>query len=325
MKAMAQKSWRRGEPLHLVELPTREPRGDEVRVRVAAIGVNPVDYKMRSFGPLRLAARLLGPPPPVIVGVDFSGVVDALGPEVRGIALGAPVCGGTSFARRQYGSYADTVIVREDQLCPLPAGVDLEVAGALPVAGVTAWMAVIDIGRLRPAAAGEPPPRVLVLGASGGVGQLAVQVAKLHGAFVAGVCSARNVARVRALGADEVLDYGAGDPLAAAAALGRYQVVVDCVGTYAHAACRALLRPGGRHSVVAGERPSALLSPLVPPFTSKAILGRTTRARLEPVLAAVAEGSLRVEIAERLPLVQAERAHELSRSGRMTGKLVLLP
>jgi NADPH:quinone reductase-like Zn-dependent oxidoreductase len=188
VKLMAQRSWKRGEPLALVEVPTPEPSADQLRVAVKAIGVNPVDWKMRESGPLRLAARLLAPPPPVVVGVDFAGIVDAVGPRVAGVRVGDRVAGGTNFSRGQRGSYADTVFVRADQLCAIPEGLAFEVAGALPVAGVTAWISVVELGRL---AAGQ---QALILGASGGVGQPAV-MSRLLG---------RNRARA-GLGADVVL------------------------------------------------------------------------------------------------------------------------
>jgi NADPH:quinone reductase-like Zn-dependent oxidoreductase len=317
---MAQRSWRKGEPLALVELATREPRAGEVRVAVKAIGVNPVDWKMRTLGPLRLAARLIGPPPPVVVGVDFAGVVDAVGSRVADLAVGDRVVGGTDFSRGQRGSYADTVYVRPDQVCPLPPEVDFETAGALPVAGVTAWMSLHEIGRL------APGQHALVLGASGGVGQLAVQIAKrVLGGFVVGVCSGKNAALVRSLGADEVLDYEQGDPLAQAKAHAPYQVVMDCVGTYSGSGCRALLARGGRHVVVSGDTPVAMLQLLVPPFSSKAVLARANRERLGHVVRAVAAGQVKVNIARRFALADAEQAHALSQTGRVTGKLVLLP
>jgi len=320
VKAMAQRSWRRGEALELLELPTPAPRADQVRVAVKAIGVNPVDWKMRTLGPLRLAARVIGPPPPVVVGVDFAGVIDAVGARVTDLRVGTRVVGGTDFSRRQRGSYADTVLVGADQLCPLPDSVDFETAAALPVAGVTAWMSLVEIGRL---GAGE---RALVLGAAGGVGQFALQLAKhVLGAFVVGVSSGRNAALVRQLGADVALDYGAGDALAQARPHGRYRVIVDCVGSYSGAGCRALLAAGGRHVIVSGDSPRAIAELFVPPFTSKTVLGRPTRARLEPVVAAVAAGKLRVQIAQRFALADAEQAHAQSRTGRVVGKLVLLP
>lgn len=319
MKLMAQASWRRAEPLVPVELPTPMPAADQVRVAVKAIGVNPVDWKMREHGPLRLAARWLAPPPPVVVGVDFAGVVDAIGSDVRDVRVGDRVLGGTDFSRGQRGSYADTVFVRPEQTCALPAQIAFDVAGALPVAGVTAWMSVVEIGRL------GPGQRALILGASGGVGQLAVQIAKhVQNGFVVGVCSGTNAALVAGLGADVVLDYTQGDALAQARAHGPYQVVVDCVGSYAGAGCRGLLARGGRHVIVSGDSLAQVAQLLVPPFASKAVLGRPNRERLAHVVAAVAAGRVQVNIARRFALAEAEQAHALSQTGRVTGKLVLL-
>jgi len=320
VKLMAQKSWSKGEPLALVELPTPEPRADELRVAVKAIGVNPVDWKMRESGPLRLASRLLGPPPPVVVGVDFAGVVDAVGSRVAGVQVGDRVVGGTNFSRGQRGSYADTAFVRADQVCALPAGLAFDVAGALPVAGVTAWISVVELGRL---AAGQ---KALVLGASGGVGQLAVQIAKhVQNADVVAVCSARNRELVRGLGADVALAYDERDALEQAKPHGPFQVVVDCVGSYSGAGCRALLASTGRHVIVSGDSIGAIAQLLVPPFSSKAVLGQPGRERLAHVVQAVAAGLVRVNIAHRFPLADAEQAHQLSQTGRVTGKIVLLP
>jgi len=320
VKLMAQASWKKGEPLTLIEIATPEPRPDQVRVAVKAIGVNPVDWKMRQSGPLRLAARLLGPPPPVVIGVDFAGVVDAVGAKVTDVRVGERVVGGTNFSRGQRGSYADTVFVRPDQLCALPADLDFETAAALPVAGVTAWMSVVELGHL---ASGQ---KALILGASGGVGQLALQIAKhVRGGFVVAVCSAKNEALVRGLGADVVLDYGKADALEQAKLHGPYQVVVDCVGSYSGAGCRALLAKGGRHVIVSGESVSAVAQLFVPPFSSKAVLGQPNRERLGHVVDAVAAGNVKLNIAQRFSLMDAEQAHVLSQTGRVTGKIVLLP
>jgi NADPH:quinone reductase-like Zn-dependent oxidoreductase len=319
MKAMAQKTWARGEPLTMLDLPTPEPGASEVRVQVKAIGVNPVDWKMRNRGPLRLAARLTGPSLPFVPGVDFAGIVDAVGKKVRGVKPGDRVVGGTNFARGQRGSYADTVIVQEDQLALVPDHLDLTIAGALPVAGVTAWMCIVEMGKFQ---AGR---KALVLGASGGVGQLAVQFVKHLGGIAVGVCSGKNVALVRDLGADEVLDYNQGDPLEQARGLGPFQIILDCAGGYSPARCRSLLEPGGRHLMISSESPGETLQAFLPPFSSKLVLGKPTRERLQPVVEAVASGAVKVHISETLPLAEAERAHTLSQGGRLTGKLVLVP
>jgi len=263
---------------------------------------------------------LLAPPPPVVVGVDFAGVVDAVGSRAVGVQVGDRVAGGTNFSRRQRGSYSDTVFVRDDQICALPPGLDFEVAGALPVAGVTAWISVVELGRL---VTGQ---KALILGASGGVGQLAVQIAKrVQNGFVVGVCSARNAALVHGLGADVVLEYGERDALEQAKAHGPYQVVVDCIGSYSGAGCRALLTRAGRHVIVSGNSIGAVAQLLVPPFSSKAVLGQPDRERLARVVASVADGRVRVSITHRFGLAEAEQAHQLSRTGRVTGKIVLLP
>ena len=328
MMAMAMASWKSGLPLVRTELPTPTPGANEIRVAVHVVGVNPVDWKMRQGGPLRFAARTIkffrGPKGPAIVGVDFAGVIDAVGATVAAkypaLTIGTRVVGGTNFGRGQHGSYADTVVVRPDQVTPLPDDVPFDIAGALPVAGVTAWMALHEYRLI------QPGRRVLILGASGGVGQFATQIAKrvCTADAVVGVCSGKNADLVRSLGADEVLDYNAGDPLAQAKAHGPFDVIVDAAGGYSGPRCRALLASGGRHVMVAGDSPAAMVQVLMPPFRSRAMLGKPTAARLAPLVAAVAAGKVKVAIAERMPLVDAEAALAKSQSGRMIGKLVLL-
>ena len=321
MKAMGQRQWKTGTPLELVELPDLVPKPNEVRVQVAAIGVNPVDWKMREGGPLRLAARLIGPPLPYVPGVDFAGTIDQLGAQVTDLKVGDRVVGGVDFSRGQRGSYAAQVTARTDQLCVLPDKVSFEIAGSIPVAGVTPWMSLMEIGRL-----GErgPDRAVLVLGAAGGVGQFAVQIAKLANARVVAVCSAKNFDRVRALGAADVIDYNDGDPLTVAAKHGPYDVITDCVGSYSGRACRRMLKSGGRHVIISGEGPKAFLQVLLPPFTTRVVLGVSTTPRLRALVDAVAAGSIKVEIAARFALADAEAAHTLSRAGKTAGKIVLV-
>lgn len=319
MRAMAQKSWARGEPLALIDLPTPRPRGREVLVQVRAIGVNPVDWKMRNRGPLRLAARLIGPPLPFVPGVDFSGIVEAVGEQVTLVQPGDSVLGGTDFSRRQRGSYAEQVLVQEDQIALVPDGLDLVAAGALPVIGATAWLCVAEHNRLHPGG------KVLILGASGGVGQVAVQLVKHLQGVAVGVCSGKNVALVRALGADHVIDYQQNDAHDRMRALAPFRLVLDCAGGYSAARCRALLEPGGLHQMITSEAPGEALQAFLPPFSSRLVLGRPTHTRLRAIAAVVASGAIRIPISETLPLTDAERAHQLSQGGRLTGKLVLLP
>ena len=322
MKAMALRAWSSNQPLELTDVPTPAPRPGEIRVRVAAVGVNPVDWKMCERGPLHFANRVIGPPLPFVPGIDFAGTVDLAGANVTTLNVGDRVVGGTDFSRGQRGSYAEWVTARPDQLCTIPTGVAFETAAAVPVAGVTAWISLVEIGRLP---ARGTKAAVLVLGAAGGVGQFAVQIGRLYGARVVGVCSTRNVDIVRGLGAETAIDYTAGDALAQARPHGPFDVIVDCVGGYSASACRALLAPGGRHVMVAGaEAPGSVLQLLAHPLSTRTVLGRSTTARLRPLLDAIGEGRIRVNIARILPLAEAVEAHALSRGGRTVGKIVLV-
>jgi NADPH:quinone reductase-like Zn-dependent oxidoreductase len=307
------------EPLAWAEIPERKLRADEVVVAVRAAGVNPVDWKMRQGDLLGVAQRIVGPSGPLVCGIDFAGEVTAVGAAVTDLKLGDRVVGGTDFSRQQFGSYASQVHVRADQVAVLPPQVAFDEAACLPVAGVTAQTCLFDIGKLDQ----RQEPRALVLGAAGGVGHFAVQLAKLRGAVSVGVCSERNVALVERLGGIAI-DYTKGDVAAAAAQHGPYDVIVDAVGsaTYPIAMCLKLLKKGGVHVLVM-PNPRDYWR-LVLPGPVKTVLGRPGRASLEPLVAELAAGRLQVVIAERIPMAEAERAHQLSRAGKVVGKLVLV-
>jgi len=304
------------EPLRVVSVPRRPLEAREVRVKVAAIGVNPVDWKMRSGGPLRFLHRFVGPSGPLVVGVDFAGEVIEAAPDAD-LEVGARVVGGTDFSRGQLGSYATEVVVRDDQCALLPATVGFEAAACLPVPGATALRA-FEVSKL---SAGK---RVLMLGASGAVGLATLELARPLGARVVGVCSTRNVALVTSLGAT-ALDYTRGEVFKEAAAHGPYHLVFNAVGTdrYPLAACRPLLAPGGviASIVVRGaDVPAIAFDGRV-----KSILGRPNRKNLEPLVAALARGELTTRVEARFPLAEAEQAHRLSQGGKVVGKVLLLP
>lgn len=305
-------------PLALVEIPARPLGPREVRVRVRAIGVNPVDWKMRSGGALRLAYRFVGPGGPLVVGVDFAGeVVEA--DAAADLRVGDRVVGGTDFSRKQLGSYADEVVVRDEQCARLPDSVSFEHAACLPVPGVTAQRALTLAGI--PALGARA--RVLVLGASGGVGLATLQLARATGGKTVGVCSTRNVALVERFGAIAI-DYTRGEPLVAARAHGPYDLIVHAVGTatYPLAACRALLGPQGMVCLVVirtRDYPALLRRDV------RTVLGRPNRKALEPLVAALERGELEPLIEATFPLAQAELAHRVSRAGKVVGKLLLLP
>lgn len=225
--------------LQVTDVEKPVPADDEVLVRVRAASVNALDWHAMRGVPY--AARVvmgLRKPKDIRMGVDFAGVVEAVGEDVTRFRPGDEVFGGRTGAFGQY------VTVPESRGIALkPAGLTFEQAAAIPVAAVTALQAVRDQAKLQ---AGE---KVLINGASGGVGTFAVQIARSVGAEVTGVSSARNAELVRSLGASRVIDYTKED---FAQRPERYDVVIDVVGNRSLSAFRSVLRPGGRYVLVGG-------------------------------------------------------------------------
>ncbi len=307
MRAIRQTTLGPPDVLELVDVPRSEPAPTEVLVRVTAAGVNPVDWKVRSGG------GLLGEPP-FTVGWDVAGVVDELGRGVTRFAVGDRVFGMPRFPR-EAAAYAEYATSPSRQLARIPAGLSDVEAAALPLGGLTAWQALVetaDIGR---------GTRVLVLAAAGGVGHLAVQIAKARGAYVLGSARAEKHSFLASLGADEAVDYTTG-PLAGR--VDDVDVVFDLVGPEAAEAALPTLRDGG---VLVTAASGAGVGPLQDAAAGRVqvtgILVEPDRTGLESLAALVAEGRLRPHVAETFPLAEAARAHELGETGRTQGKLVL--
>ncbi len=298
-------------------LPSRALRGREVRVAVKAIGINPVDWKLSDNVALRQVHNLLGPAGPFVTGIDFAGVVTEVGKRATGIKVGDPVAGAVDMRFRQRGSYASEVIVADSQLALMPSGMAFATAAALPVAGVTAHMALFEKGRLDQFRDGK----VLILGASGGVGHLAVQLAHQYGSKVYGVCSSKNAALVTGLGAT-VITHDEGDVFEKAALQGPYDLVVNAVSTtlYPVKQVAHLLNGRGRQVLLMPgmkDLPKLLLPGVT--FFSAA----PNRKSMAPLLAQVAAGTLKLIVSERFAFRDVEQAHRLSRGGRVVGKIVL--
>ncbi|KJY18246.1 MULTISPECIES: NAD(P)-dependent alcohol dehydrogenase [Streptomyces] len=231
MKAIVQDRY--GSPGVLELREVERPRvGDrEVLVRVHAAAVNARDWHLMRGDPYlaRAALGLCGPKVRVR-GTDFAGRVEAVGGDVTRLRPGDEVFGEAE------GAFAEYVCASEDVVEPMPANLSFEQAAAVPLAGNTALMGLRDLGRVRPG------QRVLVNGASGGVGTFAVQIAKAFGAEVTGVCGTRNTELVRSLGADHVVDYSREDFTRTGR---RYDLVFDLVGNRSLTECRRALTPGG--------------------------------------------------------------------------------
>jgi NADPH:quinone reductase-like Zn-dependent oxidoreductase len=194
MRTITQKTAGGPEVLVIAEVDDPTPGPGEVLVRVSAAGVNPVDAAVRGgYYPL------LGNPP-FTVGWDVSGTVEAIGPDVSGLAVGDAVFGLPRFPK-QAAAYAEKIVAPANELARKPASLDFVQAGALPLAGLTAWQGLVEIGGLKKG------QRALIHAGAGGVGHLAVQIAKARGAYVIATASTAKVDFVRKLGADQVIDY----------------------------------------------------------------------------------------------------------------------
>ena len=298
MRAIRQETLGGPEVLELVEIPTPEPAPTEVLVRVHAAGVNPVDWKTRTRGAFLRE-------PPFVVGWDVAGVVergrrrrDAVRrgrPGLRHAAL--PARGGLLRGVRHLA----VPPARADARRALS---DVE-AAALPLAGLTAWQALVETANV------EPGDRVLVLGAAGGVGHLAVQIAKARGAHVIGTASAGKHAFLEELGADEAVDYTA---VAVEEAVSDVDVAIDVVGTEETGRAVACVRDGGLFIAVTSAGGVDPLRELAGDrIRVTPLLVEPDRAGLEALAALVDDGRLRPHVSATFPLEEAARAHERGR------------
>jgi NADPH:quinone reductase-like Zn-dependent oxidoreductase len=303
MRAVRQHTLGGPEVLAVEEVPKPEPGATEVLVRVVAAGVNPVDWKVRAGG------GFLGEPP-FTVGWDVAGVVEAVGFGVTWLAAGDRVFGMPRFPR-EAACYAEYVVSPSRQLARIPDGLDDVEAAAVPLAGLTAWQSLVDT-----AAVGEGS-RVLVLGAAGGVGHLAVQIAKARGAWVAGTSSAAKHGFLRELGVDEALDRD--EPVV----VGDVDVVLDAVGGEVGLGALPALRDGGVLVTVSGSSVPGLVEAAAGRVRVAGILVEPDRVGMQALAALAAEGKLWPHVERTFPLEEAAEAHRVGETGRTRGKLVL--
>ena len=307
MKAVRYGRYGAAEVLELVEVPDPEPGPGEVLVEIHAASVNPVDWKIRS-GLLR---GLFDVRFPAIPGRDGAGVVTAVADDVAGIGAGDEVCFIAGHGGQ--GSYAGKIVLAADSLAPKPAGLSFAEAAAFPLAGMTAWAALVD------AAPVEPGMKVLIHGGGGGVGGIAIQLARHLGAgTVAATCSAANVERVMALGADRAIAYDRED---FADAIADQDLVFDTQGGEVHRKSYRVLRKGGTLVwITAG--------PVEDLSARYGVIAVQARVRPDPdglrrLAGLIARGAVRPEVGRVMALADAAEAHRISESGHAQGKIVL--
>ncbi|MCW2971596.1 MAG: Bifunctional protein: zinc-containing alcohol dehydrogenase [Solirubrobacterales bacterium] len=284
--------------LRVEEIERPEPGEGEVLIRVHAASINPIEWKYRS--------GLMPKKVPSVLGSDISGTVEIS--RADGFAEGEEV-----FGLAASGAYAEFAAARAAMIASKPAGISHEQAAALPVAGMTAWQALFDRAAL------QRGQSALIAGASGGVGHMAVQFAKkLAGARTIGVGSSRNREFVLSLGADEYVDYTQQE---VGEAVSGVDVAFDTVGGAMTRALLATVRPGGVLITIASAPPED--AALERGARADMLIMSPDSTQLARVGELVATGEVRVEIAEVFPLNEVPRAHALSESGHVRGKIVL--
>jgi NADPH:quinone reductase-like Zn-dependent oxidoreductase len=321
MKAIVRRCYGSPDVVRYEDLPKPAPADDEVLVRVHAASVNPLDWHYLEGTPYLVRMdRGFGKPENPRLGVDFAGTVEAVGRNVRRFKPGDEVFGG------KLGAFAQYVAVPEQRAIVLkPDNVTFEQAAALPIAAITALQALRDKGKIH---AGQ---KVLINGASGGVGTFAVQIAKSYGAEVTGVCSTKNVELVRSIGADKVIDYTREDFTEGAQ---RYDLILDNVGTHSLLEYKRVLSPTGVYVMVGSTDPGKWFAWLVQPLEGL-ILSQFVSQKLGMMLAELNQedlamlgtltqtGKLTPVIDRRYPLSEAAAALRYLEAGHARGKVVL--
>ena len=294
------------ELLQYEDAPRPEPQRGEVIIRVHAAGVNPLDWKIRA-GYMR---EFIPHSFPLIPGWDFSGVVEERGQGVTHFSKGDHVYGMADVTRD--GAYAEYIAVRESVLARKPQSLHHVHAAAVPMAALTAWQSLFDIAQL------QPGQRLLIHAAAGGVGHFAVQLAKWKGAHVTGTASTTNHELLYKLGADELVDYAV---VRFGSVASDIDIVLDTIGGETQEQSWKVLKPGG-----------LLVSLVQPPSADKAraygvraVMAETrpSSTQLGQIATLIDSGQVKPVIDRILPLSEARRAHQLSQSRHIRGKLVL--
>jgi NADPH:quinone reductase-like Zn-dependent oxidoreductase len=319
MKAIMYHEYGGPEVLRLEDTTKPEPKDDQVLVHVRAAALNPYDMHFLHGTPyfMRLIAGLRKPKFTGI-GVDFSGVVEVVGKNVSGFKLGDAVMGGGR------GALAEYLIVTEQGLVKKPGNISFEQAGAVNIAAKTALQALRDAGKL------QPGQKVLINGASGGVGTFAVQIAKHLGGEVTGVSSGRNTELVRSLGADHIIDYSQHDYAQGGT---RYDLIIDNVGSHSLSANRRVLTTNGRYVMVGAPKGKwikpmdrAIAAMMYSKFVHQEMgmmMARASRDDLAFLAELMEQGKMTPVIDRTYTLSEAAEAMRHLETGRARGKIVI--
>lgn len=318
MKAIFQRAYGSSDVLMHGDLPQPTIGPKQVLVEVHASSINPRDWLIRAG---KYQMQFLVPSFPLVLGSDVSGVVVAVGSSVSRFKPGDPVLGMKNPAQG-LGAHAEFVAINEASLVLKPESMDFDAAGGLPLCALTAWQALVDIAGIR---IGQ---RVLIIGASGGVGTFAVQICKTLGAVVTGVCSATNHALVKKLGAAQTIDYKTDDFKKMDST---YDIIFDTIGRESLSRCRGVLAPGGIYvsTIPTPINLAAALTSTVKHAVLKSskracvVMVKPKQSDLEAITELANRGQLATVVDTVYSLKDAKKAHDLSRSQRAKGKVIL--
>lgn len=320
MRAIVNEQYGSPDVLKLKEVPKPTPKAGEVMVKVHAVALNAADWHMLRADPflVRFEAGLRAPKRQIL-GADIAGRVEAIGAGVTQFKPGDEVYGELSACG--WGGLAEYVCARTDCLAPKPANLTWEQAAAVPMAAMTALQALRDKGQVKPG------QKALIHGAGGGVGTFAVQLAKVLGAEVTAVCGPRNVERVRALGADEVIDYTKQD---FAQGGQQYDLILGVNGSRSLADYRRALRPGGQYVMVGGASSQLFQALLLGPLYSLTggrkmsnLLAHVSQEDLLYLKELIEAGKVTPVIDRCYPLEKAPDAMCYLEEGHAQGKIVI--
>jgi NADPH:quinone reductase-like Zn-dependent oxidoreductase len=305
MKAIVINAYGDEDVLDYVDVERPEPKADEILVKVHVAAVNPADWKIRDGMGERFGFKF-----PLILGGDIAGTIEAVRDGIENFKKGDAVYGMTLSSLS--GGYAEYAVTKADAIALKPESINFEEAAAIPIGALTAWQAMFDLAHL---SSGQ---RILITGASGGVGSMAVQLAKAKGAFVIGTASGKNEQFVRDLGADEFVDYTR-QPFEEV--VKDVDVVFDTVGDDTLERAFQTLKKGG-FLVSSVEAPSEEKARELS-IESARVFCKPSAQQLAEINRLIDEGKLKIHIETILPLTEVKKAHQLSQSGRTRGKIVL--
>ena len=283
------------------DIPESQPGPGEVRIKVIAAGVNPVDWKIRS-GYMEL-------PLPMTMGSDIAGVVDVAGQGVESFQPEDEVFGKASPGQ---GGYAEYTVINSSQIAQKPKSIGFVESAAIPTAGLAAWQSLFDIAGL------ERGQTVLIHGAAGGVGSFAVQFAKWKGAYVIGTASSKNAEFLKSIGCDEVIDY---KNQQFEDIVGNLDVVLDTIGGDTLEKSWGVLKPGGFLVTTVASIPEEKTQKYG--VRAERLMTQANGKELAQIAAIIDEHKIKPIVTTVLPLADAQKAHEMSESGHTRGKIVL--